>query len=96
MVFCIVYTPRARDGAAGTGVALFGDWRPPLAFSRHWRFAAGGGIGLVEAETAAELSRAIDPFTPFFAFQVARLEDDHVPDGRQVPAHVGAGRPAMA
>jgi hypothetical protein len=76
MVFCIVYTPRARDGAAGADLVLFRDWRPPLAFTQHWRFAAGGGIGLVEAGTAAELSRAIDPFAPFFAFQVARLEDD--------------------
>jgi hypothetical protein len=74
MLFGIVYTPRSPEGPAGTSLELFGDWRPPLAFREHWRFAAGGGMGLVESRTAAELSRSIAPFAPFFAFQVKQLE----------------------
>jgi hypothetical protein len=91
MVFCIVYTPLQPEGSAGAGIELFGDWRPPLAFSEHWRFAAGGGIGLVEAQTVAELSRALSPFAPFFAFQVARVEEDAGRSGLQQARPAAAG-----
>jgi len=74
VLFGVVYTPREPAGPARTGLELFTSWRPPLAFTGHWRFAAGGGMGLVEASTTAELSRCIAPFAPFFDFTVAQLE----------------------
>jgi len=74
VLFGVVYTPREQAGPARTGLELFTSWRPPLAFKGHWRFAAGGGMGLVEARTAGELSRCIAPFAPFFDFTVAQLE----------------------
>jgi len=88
MLFGIVYTPLTPEGPAGTSLELFGDWRPPLAFREHWRFAAGGGMGLVESRTAAELSRSIAPFAPFFAFQVKQLETREEPASRRARAGV--------
>ena len=74
MLFGVVYTPRQPAGSARSGLQLFTSWRPPLEFTGHWHFAAGGGMGLVEAHTAAELSRSIAPFAPFFDFTVGQLD----------------------
>jgi hypothetical protein len=87
MLFGVIYTPREYDGPAGSGLQLFSNWKPPLAFVRHWSFAAGGGMGLTEARTSSELSRAIAPFVPFFDFRVERVEE--------IPIGAGTG-PALA
>ena len=79
MLFGIVYTPHKAEGAADMSLELFGDWRPPVAFRWHWGFAAGGGMGVVEARTAAELSRALAPFVSFFGFRVEQLEAAEMP-----------------
>jgi hypothetical protein len=79
MLFGIVYTPRKTDGRAVMSLELFGDWRPPVAFLQHWGFAAGGGMGVVEARTAAELSRSLSPFAAFFAFRVEQIETAEEP-----------------
>ena len=81
MLFGVVYAPREPAGPAQTGLELFTSWQPPLEFIGHWRFAAGGGMGLVEARTAGDLSRRIAPFAPFFDFTVAQLEA-----GQEAPA----------
>jgi hypothetical protein len=74
MLFGIVYTPRKAEGRAVLSLDLFGDWRPPVAFRTHWQFAARGGMGVVEARTAAELSGSLAPFAAFFSFRVEQLE----------------------
>jgi hypothetical protein len=79
MLFGIVYTPRKAEGRAVLSLDLFGDWRPPVAFRTHWQFAAGGGMGVVEARTAAELSGSLAPFAAFFAFRVEQLETAEEP-----------------
>jgi hypothetical protein len=87
MLFGIVYTPRKAEGPAVLSLELFGDWRPPVDFRGHWRFAAGGGMGVVEARTAAELTGSLAPFAAFFSFQVEQLA---VEDGDGAAAPTGA------
>jgi hypothetical protein len=45
---------------------MFLDWQPPIEIKGHWAFAVGGGMAVVEAESAAALVEAITPWTPFF------------------------------
>ena len=49
---------------------LFSKWQPgPGQFQGFYGFADGGGGGaLIEAESAADLTRTMAPWTPFLSF----------------------------
>lgn len=94
MLFGMVYTPRHSPEAVRSegSLQLFTNWRPPVAFREHWNFATGGGMGLIEADCSAALTRCIAPFTPFFDFTVQQLDgdDEARPNFMPVPA-AGSG-----
>ena len=48
----------------------------------------GADLVLTQSRTAAELSRSIAPFAPFFAFQVKQLETREEPASRRARAGV--------
>ncbi len=68
MLFGLVYTRSWQPATADATPVLFLDWQPPLAFTAHWQFATGGGMGLVEAANSGEIEKAIAPFTAYFDF----------------------------
>ena len=52
-------------------LAVFANWQPPAGaeFKGFYGFADGrGGVALVEADSAATLSRTIDPWLPWLRF----------------------------
>ena len=79
MLFALVYTRRSRYKADEASPSLFVEWRPPVEFVYHWSFAAGGGMGLVEAVNAGFVERAIAPFVSFFEFRLEHVDDGHDP-----------------
>jgi hypothetical protein len=92
MLFALVYTRRGRYKADEFSPSLFVEWAPPLEFVHHWSFAAGGGMGLVEAANAGIIERAIAPFVSFFEFRLEHVHDGDGPsafDGRADEAHPG-------
>jgi len=78
MLFGVVYRPRKPHEAAHSerSLGLFTNWQPPVEFKDHWNFAAGGGMGLIEADSSAALAGAIAPFTPFFDFRLEQVDRD--------------------
>ena len=49
---------------------LFSKWQPgPGKFQAFYGFAdGGGGVGLIEAASAADLAKTVAPWTPFLKF----------------------------
>jgi hypothetical protein len=49
---------------------LFSKWQPgPAQFQGFYQFADGaGGVGIIEAASAADLAKTIAPWTPFLKF----------------------------
>jgi hypothetical protein len=49
---------------------LFSEWQPgPAEFKGFYGFAdGGGGVGLIEAASAADLAKTMAPWTPFLKF----------------------------
>jgi hypothetical protein len=71
MLFGIVYSERnPSEESQQRTLQLFTSWEPPVEFKGHWVFPSGGGIGIVEADSAAAVVEAIAPWTPFFDFKV--------------------------
>jgi hypothetical protein len=71
MLFGVVYTERdVSEAAQKRSLELFTNWQPPVEFQGHWAFATGGGMAVIEAESAAAVVEAIAPWTTFFHFKV--------------------------
>jgi len=52
-------------------LAVFGKWQPPAGaeFKGFYGFAdGGGGVALIEADSAATLARTTAPWTPWLRF----------------------------
>ena len=49
---------------------LFSKWQPgPGRFQAFYGFAdGGGGVALIEADSAADLAKSVAPWTPFLKF----------------------------
>ena len=49
---------------------LFSKWQPgPGRFQGFYGFAdGGGGVALIEADSAADLAKSVAPWTPFLKF----------------------------
>lgn len=53
-------------------LAVFGKWQPPAGaeFKGFYGFAnGGGGVALIEADSAATLARTTAPWTPWLRFK---------------------------
>jgi hypothetical protein len=71
LLFGIVYTERdSSEESQKRSLQLFTNWEPPVEFKGHWALATGGGIAIVEADSAAAMVEAIAPYTPFLDFKV--------------------------
>ncbi len=58
------------EGGQKRSLDLFSKWQPgPGQFQGFYGFAdGGGGVALIEAESAADLTRTMAPWTPFLNF----------------------------
>jgi hypothetical protein len=57
-------------------LAVFGKWQPPAGaeFQGFYAFASGGGgVALIEADSAATLARTAAPFTPWLRFTATAI-----------------------
>jgi hypothetical protein len=57
-------------------LSLFEKWQPPAGadFQGFYGFADGsGGVAILEADSAATLTRTIDPWTPWLRFEVTPI-----------------------
>jgi uncharacterized protein DUF3303 len=57
-------------------LSVFSQWQPPAGaeFQGFYGFADGtGGVALIEVDSAATLSRTIDPWTPWLRFTVTPI-----------------------
>ncbi len=77
MLFAVIYTARdLTEERERRSLALFTNWKPPSGyeFKGHYAFADGsGGLGLVEASSAAALLEAHAPWVTFFDFKTVPL-----------------------
>lgn len=77
MLFAVIYTARdLNEEQEKRSLTLFTNWKPPSGyeFKEHYAFADGsGGIGLVEAKSAAALLEAHAPWVTFFDFRTQPL-----------------------
>ena len=61
----------ATEEGQRRSLKVFAGWQPPdgTEFHGFYGFASGGGgVALIEAENAADLARAIFPWTPWLRF----------------------------
>lgn len=90
MLFAVIYTARdLTEEQERRSLTLFTNWKPPSGyeFKAHYAFADGsGGIGLVEATSAAALLEAHTPWVAFFAFKTLPLVEvtESVPISQKV------------
>jgi hypothetical protein len=90
MLFAVIYTARAlTEAQEKRSLELFTNWKPPSGyeFKNHYAFADGsGGIGLVEAKSAAALLEAHTPWVTFFDFKTVPLVEvsESVPISQKV------------
>jgi hypothetical protein len=71
MLFGVIYTERnPSEDAQKRSLQLFTNWQPPIEFKHHWALAAGGGMAVIESDSAAAIVEAVAPYTPFFHFRV--------------------------
>ena len=77
MLFAVIYTARdVTEEKDKRSLNLFTNWTPPSGyeFKAHYALADGtGGIGIVEANTAAALLEAHAPWAPFFDFRTVPI-----------------------
>jgi hypothetical protein len=73
MLFAVLYTARdVTEEKEKRSLSLFTNWQPPpgYEFKAHYALADGtGGVGIVEANSAAALLEAHTPWGPFFEFR---------------------------
>lgn len=78
MLFAIIYHPvAATEEGQLRNLQVFANWTPPgaLKFLSHYAFVTGGGVAIVETESAEALLEGIIPFTPFFDFKPSPVVD---------------------
>jgi hypothetical protein len=78
MLFAVTYTPIAgTEDDQERSLQLFSNWTPPsgLRFQSHYAYVNGGGVAIVEAESAAALLEGILPFATFFDFSPTPVVD---------------------
>jgi hypothetical protein len=64
------------EDAARRSLAVFQQWQPPTGaeFKGFFGFASGGGgVALIEADSAATLARTTAPWTPWLKFAVTPI-----------------------
>jgi hypothetical protein len=71
VLFGVVYTVRDfSEQGQKRATQLFTNWQPPVEFKGHWAFASGGGMAVVEADSAAAMVEAVAPHSAYFDFKV--------------------------
>ena len=64
------FTDTSEEGTRRS-LAVFSQWQPPAGaeFKAFYGFAqGGGGVALIEADSAASLARTTAPWTPWLRF----------------------------
>lgn len=78
MLFGVLYKPRGgvTEDMEKRSLQLFTQWSPPFEFKVHYsRGDNGGGIGIVETDSAEAIIEGIAPWIPFFEFEVMPVVD---------------------
>lgn len=78
MLFAAIYRTKESldEDRSSRALRLFQAWQPPLEFKAHLsRVDGNGGVALVESESAMKILEAIQPFTPYFKFEVVPVVD---------------------
>lgn len=78
MLFAVSYRVRANatEETQARALTLFANWRPPetFVFKAHYTHAdAGGGLALVEVDSAAAALEVSGAWTPFFEFSMVPI-----------------------
>jgi hypothetical protein len=95
VLFGIVYSERnPSEESQKRSLQLFTTWQPPVEFKGHWAFPTGGGIAVVESDSAAAVVEAIAPWTPFFEFKVEPVVE--VEEGVPIFMRTNAWRDSVA
>jgi hypothetical protein len=66
---------RSEEGQRRS-LAVFGKWQPPAGteFKGFYGFVdGGGGVAIIEVDSAATLSRTTAPFTPWLRFAATAI-----------------------
>ena len=69
------FIDRSEEGQRRS-LAVFGKWQPPAGaeFKGFYGFAdGGGGVAIIEADSAATLARTMAPFTPWLRFTTTAI-----------------------
>jgi hypothetical protein len=70
--FAVIYKERNPSEEGDRRVLqLFSQWEPPFTFVHHYAKASGGGIAIIEADTAASVIEGISPWLAFLEFEVS-------------------------
>ncbi len=71
MQFGVIYKERNPSHESATrSLELFTNWDPPFTFVHHFALATGGGLAVIEADSAASVVEGIAPWLQFFEFEV--------------------------
>ncbi len=71
MQFGVIYKERnPTEESQKRTLQLFTAWKPPFTFVHHFALATGGGIAIIEADSAASVVEGITPWLPFLEFEV--------------------------
>jgi hypothetical protein len=77
MLFAMTYTAKdVTEEKEKRSLTLFTHWKPPAGyeFKSHYALADGsGGMGIVEAASAAAILEAHGPWGPFFEFKIVPI-----------------------
>jgi hypothetical protein len=77
MLFAMTYIARdVTEEKEKRSLTLFTHWKPPAGyeFKSHYAFADGtGGMGIIEAGSAAAILEAHTPWGPFFRFMIVPI-----------------------
>ncbi len=92
MLFAMTYVARdVSEDKEKRSLSLFTHWKPPAGyeFKAHYALADGtGGLGIIEAASAAAILEAHSPWGPFFEFKIVPIVeiDKAVPVFQRVQA----------
>ena len=72
MLFGVVYKTRnSSEEGERRSLQLFTSWQPPFEFKAHYAFADGsGGMGVVEADSGAQILEGTGVWWPWFDFEL--------------------------
>jgi hypothetical protein len=77
MLFAMTYRAReVTEEKEKRSLSLFTNWKPPAGyeFKSHYALADGtGGLGIIEAASAAAILEAHSPWGPFFEFKIVPI-----------------------